>query len=188
MLWSIHSLAVCCLTNVVQVGFRCSCMVILAGLGEFNHCLLHLCVSWLHWRGRKLQLVPQKQENTSYDAGAFHPSFYPPSNPTSVSFVLVMHQRFVPISMERGCLCAGRAWCVVGKKAGYLWWSATRQLTPAYPIRDVHTQLSASGCSHLLLPYTAIYLSFLHYPSHSLRSLFNFPLKNRSHIKQLNRA
>lgn len=28
-----------------------------------------------------------------------------------------MHHRFLPISMEGGCLSAGRAWCGVGRKA-----------------------------------------------------------------------
>lgn len=51
-----------------------------------------------------------------------------------------------------------------------MWWSATRQLTSAYPIRDIRTQLSASGCSHLPPPHPAIYLSFA-CPSSSSRSL-----------------
>lgn len=70
-----------------------------------------------------------------------------------------MHHRFLPISMERGRLSAGRAWCGAGREAVQRQWSATRQFTSACPIRDIRTQLSASGCSHLPPPHPAIYLS-----------------------------
>lgn len=53
-----------------------------------------------------------------------------------------------------------------------------------YPIRDTLTQLSISGCSHLPPPHPAIYLSLPHSCSLPSPSLFNFPFKNRSHIKQ----
>lgn len=60
-----------------------------------------------------------------------------------------MLHRFLPISG------AGRGWCGVGSRGGQLA-DSTHQ---PYPIRDIRTQLSVSGCSHLLPAHPAIYLS-----------------------------
>lgn len=93
-----------------------------------------------------------------------------------------MLHRFLPIS--------GAAWALAeaGVGLGERLCSCGGQLLDSthqpYPIRDVRTQLSVSGCSHLPPAHPAIYLSLPH--SHLLHSLslFNFPFKNRSRIKQ----
>lgn len=105
------------------------------------------------------------------------------------SSVLVMHHRFLPISTGGCCLAAGGAWCGAGRKncvCSHGGQPADSSHQPD-PIRDIRTQLPASGCSHLPPPHPAIYLSLPSARSLARRpspSLFNFPLKNRSHIKQ----
>lgn len=77
------------------------------------------------------------------------------------SSVLVMHHRFLPISTGRCCLAAGGAWCWAGRKkcvCGHGGQPADSS-HQADPIRDIRTQLPASGCSHLPPPHPAIYLS-----------------------------
>lgn len=79
-----------------------------------------------------------------------------------------MHHRFLPISTSRCCLGAGGAWCGVAGRLRNRGGQPADSSHQPYPIRDIRTQLSASGCSHLPPPHPAIYLSL---PPRSLAPL-----------------
>lgn len=94
------------------------------------------------------------------------------------SSALVMHHRFCQLARVAVVWAPqGPGWCGAGRKNCV----CSRGGQPADsshqpdPIRDIRTQLPASGCSHLPPPHPAIYLSLP-----SARSLARTPLLSLS--------
>lgn len=94
-----------------------------------------VCLSLWLWRGgRENHWRSLSDKEMPHMIRSILSSISPPLNLNQCLSVLVMHHRFLPISMERGCLSAARAWCRVGRKAscnhGGQLPDSSHQLTP----------------------------------------------------------
>lgn len=104
------------------------------------------------------------------------------------SSVLVMHHRFLPISTGRCCVGAARGLPGAGR-AGRTVSAATVVSQQTAHISPTPLGTSAHGSPHQdaliyrlhIQPFISLYPPLAR---RSSPSLFNFPLKNRSHIKQ----